>query len=179
MRRRALASLTLTALLPALWPARSVLADDSDAWVATILARPLFAPDRRLPAAAAAPTVGPAALPRLSGVLVSLSDRFAIFADTDGKFSIVREGGRAGPWLVMAIAPDEVTVLGPGGKQVLRPHFRSGPDGIAAKAAPGALRTPGSGHTGSILDQLNRGAHQDIPVPPPPSLQSLLKGTRK
>jgi general secretion pathway protein N len=178
----------VAALLAAPTPACAQSA--SDALVARILARPLFAPDRR----PAPPAAGPAGgsqptLPRLSGVLVSSTDRFAIFAAVDGKLLVAREGGPAGPFLVMRIAPDEVTVLGPGGRQALHPRFSAALADAksvakvagAAAAAPATTAAPLAAPAGgpSILDQLQTGGAGAVPLPPPLTLQGMLGHTRQ
>lgn len=161
-------------------------------WVHAILARPLLRRDRRPPAppsGAAAP--GMAALPRLSGVLISSTDRFAIFAAADGTLTVAREGARVGAYAVVAIGEGEVTVLGPDGRRVLRPRFAqtgaaAGPS--AAKplsvgprppfAASSAGGTSGGGASkggGGIIDMLHAGRVTGATLPPPPSLDSLLK----
>ncbi len=112
--------------------------EDRQALVDGILARPLFATNRRpadAPAAGPAPT--PASLPRLAGVLVHGSSRSAIFAATgSGRPAVVQEGGRVGGYTVQSIEAGQVTLAGPGGNQVLRPAFDAKPP--AAAGPPGA-----------------------------------------
>jgi hypothetical protein len=108
-------------------------------WVATILARPLFSPDRRPPPppeVSVAPMATPDdALPRLAGVLVSPDGKTAIFDGPAGSKPIVlHEGGRIGAFVVEAIEPGQVTLRGPAGTNVLHPVFGDG----AAEAAPPA-----------------------------------------
>src|SRR5262249_12983841 len=100
--------------------------DHTDDWVASILARPLFSPDRRTradgPIASGAAPVG---LPRLSGVLVGPFGRSAIFASDAGKPLIVAEGSRVAAWTVRTIAAGSVEIVGPGGSQTLHPAFEN------------------------------------------------------
>jgi hypothetical protein len=125
-------------------PTQAPAADRTDAWVATILARPLFSADRRPPIdeATTDAAVVPDASPRLAGVLVSPAGKTAIFADpTGGKPIVVREGGRIGAYTVRAIEAGQVTLTGPQGVQVLRPAFApgsAGPGSPAAAAPPPA-----------------------------------------
>lgn len=117
-------------------------------WVATILARPLFSPSRRLSADAAQ---GEQAL-RLAGIITSPAGRKAIFAaaGTPEKTGAqtrpargipVGEGGQAGPWRVRHIGVQTVEVEGPSGTLSLRPeraHAGGGtsPDSMADPSAP-------------------------------------------
>jgi hypothetical protein len=100
--------------------------DHTDAWLATVLARPLFSRDRRPTPVAARAGGGPtlAALPRLTGVIVGPFGRTAIFAGTDGAKPVaVDEGATLGPYKVESIQPDGVTVSGPRGQQVVTLSF--------------------------------------------------------
>ncbi len=105
------------------------VADHTDEWVATILDRPLFSPDRRPPSETqatkgAAPLAG---LPRLSAVLVGPFGRSAIFAAEGQKPMVVLEGSRVGAWTVRSIEDGAVEVIGPGGPRTLHPSFESSP----------------------------------------------------
>lgn len=102
--------------------------------IATLLARPLFNPDRRPVAGAASSGPGGAAeLPRLTGILIGPTGRSAIFAGADERRPVVlREGGSLGAFTVRSITPTQVTVLGPAGPRVLRPSF----DGAAPAPGP-------------------------------------------
>ena len=112
------------------------VSDHTAEWVATILARPLFSPDRRPPseAPAARASGAPAGLPRLAGVVVGPFGRSAIFVPEGSKPMVVTEGGRVDAWTVRSIEVGTVQVSGPGGARTLHPSFESSP---AASAAPG------------------------------------------
>jgi hypothetical protein len=98
--------------------------DHTNDWLASILARPLFSPDRRPPADGTVVAGGEvAALPRLSGVLVGPFGRSAIFAPDGEKPVIVAEGSRIAAWTVQAIRANTVEVVGPEGKRSLQPSF--------------------------------------------------------
>jgi hypothetical protein len=115
--------------------------DHTREWIAAILARPVFSPDRR-PAADIASTPGvrlPEALPRLSGVLVGPFGRSAIFAVDGRKPLVVDEGGRIDAWTVGTIEADTVQVSGPGGARTLHPSFASPP---ASAADPAGATMP-------------------------------------
>jgi hypothetical protein len=114
-------------------PAQAPAMDRSEEWVATILARPLFSPDRRAPLdEAQSSATAPDVLPRLTGVLVSPAGKTAIFANPiGGKPIALREGGRIGGFTVQAIEAGQVTLTGPEGAKVLRPTFEPG------RAGPG------------------------------------------
>ncbi len=99
-------------------------ADNLQAWVGPVLARPLFSPDRR-PAAdmdniAAAGLPG---LPRLTGILVGPFGRSAIFASTGSKPIVLGEGGRIDAYTVRSIDAAQVQLDGPNGVQRLQPAF--------------------------------------------------------
>jgi hypothetical protein len=122
--------------------------DRTAVWVATILARPLFSPDRRppteaapMPAAVASPEDDTP--PRLTGVLVSAQGRTAIFADpAGGKPIVLEEGGRLGRFTVQTIEAGQVTLAGPAGVAVLRPAFAAG--GAAGETASTVPTPPAS-----------------------------------
>lgn len=120
-------------------------ADQAATWAQTALARPLFSPTRR-PAAAAAPGA-PAGLPRVTAILVSPSGKSVIFAAGDGGKPVVAgEGSRVGAYQVQSIEVGRVTVLGPGGPQVLGPSFDDSPRARPPGGAPdlsGLLGLPG------------------------------------
>ena len=104
-------------------------------WVETILARPLFSRDRRPAAAPAASAATPDNLPRLTGVAVSPAGRHAIFAAaTGGKPLVASVGDHVAGYVVQAIEPGAVTILGPGGPRVLQPGF-AGPAPLAVVAS--------------------------------------------
>lgn len=97
--------------------------------VAMILARPVFSPSRRPkedgpgPAPAAAPVTS---LPRMSAILINGRTRSAIF-DSNGKPTVLGEGGKLGPFTIQSIEPQQVTVIGPEGKRVVRTAFSNEP----------------------------------------------------
>jgi hypothetical protein len=85
-----------------------------------ILARPLFAPSRRLPAEATAAGDGP---PRLTGVIIGPDLRSAIFAPANGTPFAVSEGGRTGAYEILSIGPDGVVISGPDGERRVHAGF--------------------------------------------------------
>lgn len=109
-------------------------------WVATLLARPLFSPSRR-PAISPAPASGPAALPRLSGILVSHDRKIAIFAGGD-KLIVLREGGQLANYSVQSIEPDRVTLHGGKGEQVVLPSFEPDEPTVASQISDRAPPHP-------------------------------------
>ncbi len=110
---------------------------------ATVLARPLFSPDRRLaPPGPAVPVVETAEeLPRLAAVIVGPSGGLAIFEDASGRPHVAAEGDSLGRFKVGAIAPGLVSLITPEGERVLRPKYAT-PAGtpVAQNAAPGGPR---------------------------------------
>jgi hypothetical protein len=133
--------------------------DTPQARVDAILARPLFQPNRRPPASVpGAGASGPAALPRLSGVMISRAGRSVIFAaGADGKPVVLAEGGRIGAYVVQSISAGEAVVLGPEGKRTLRPSFGPSIGGATPPDAPGGAPVSVAGRP-SILDLLRSGA---------------------
>lgn len=123
-------------------------------WAATSLARPLFSPSRRAPAASpATPSATVPNLPRMAGVVITATERWAIFAMKNGiKSLVVGEGGQVGAFTVQSIHADQVTVLGPEGERVLKPVFDPDPpipfrpalpQPTPGTAIPSALAIPG------------------------------------
>jgi hypothetical protein len=112
-------------------------ADHTNDWVANILARPLFSPDRHAPTVGATVVAGPqlVGLPRLSAVLVGPFGRSAIFAPDGGKPIIATEGTQIADWTVRAIEANAVEIVGPDGARTVHPTFGNMP-GTADAAAP-------------------------------------------
>ncbi len=87
-----------------------------------MLARPLFTPGRApFREDHAPPPELTAAPPRLTGLIVAARHGRAIFAGPDGKPVVLSEGGRLGPFTVVAVRPDGVDLSGPPGLRTLRP----------------------------------------------------------
>ncbi len=106
---------------------------DATGAITTILARPLFRPDRRPVAVAAR---GDSTLPRLSGILIGPSLRLAILTPAAGPPRLVKQGGRIGAYRVSTIAATAVTLTAPGVRLVLTPHFAGTPDAPPPSAQP-------------------------------------------
>lgn len=129
---------------PAAPRTEAVAADGAEpvgAWTANVLARPLFDASRRPGEGPAAVATGPApqaSLPRLAGVAILPTGRFAIFAGSGEReaATIASEGMAIGAWRVAAIAPGEVQVTGPEGRVTLRPRYSDAPVGAPVAAAP-------------------------------------------
>ncbi len=60
-------------------------------------------------------------LPRLTGLVVVEQRRWVIFAGPDGKSVVLGEGGRLGPFTVVAVRADRVELAGPPGIRTLHP----------------------------------------------------------
>jgi hypothetical protein len=121
--------------------------DHTSQWIETILARPLFTPDRRPPAQphiAAAPRA-PVILPRLAGVLVSPAGKAAIFAANGAKPTVVCEGGQLGQYTVQSIEAGHVTLRGPDGAVVMQPTFEATAKPAPAPAQPDQANAAGWG----------------------------------
>jgi hypothetical protein len=120
-------------------PSLGILSD----LTSTVLARPLFSPDRRLaPPGLAIPVVEAAEdLPRLAAVIVGPSGGLAIFEDASGRPHVAAEGDSLGHFKVGAIAPGLVSLITPEGERVLRPKYATpASTPIAQNAAPGGPR---------------------------------------
>lgn len=92
--------------------------DQRAAWLTEIMARPLFSPDRH------PVEVGVRGLPRLTGIVVSGSQRIAIFAGpSNGRPIVAQAGARVGAYEVHTVDDDGVTVVGPEGTSMIRPVF--------------------------------------------------------
>ena len=86
-----------------------------------MLARPLFTPGRALLHGNHAPAPEQVAPPRLTGLMIVEQRGRAIFAGPDGKPVVLGEGGRLGPFTVVAVRPDGVQLAGPPGLRTLHP----------------------------------------------------------
>ena len=107
--------------------------DRTRTWLNTILARPLFSPDRR------PVEVGVRGLPRLTGIMLAGSQQVAIFAAASGDHPIVAQvGAHVGAYEVQSIADTGVTVVGPEGVTMIRPSF----DVARTPGPPSAGLTP-------------------------------------
>ena len=116
----------------------AAVVSDTSGLVPIILARPLFALDRR-------PKAGPAAvaasddMPRLAGILIDRTQRHAIFQPNgEGKPVTLAEGDEVAGWQVKQITADGVTLTGPKGTQTLQP--KADPALAAAEPAPAAVQ---------------------------------------
>lgn len=117
----------------------AVVSDDSGL-VPIILARPLFASDRR-PTASAAAVAASDDMPRLAGILIDGTQRSAIFQPSgDGKPVTVAVGDQIAGWRIQQIALDGVTLAGPKGTQTLQP--KADPALAAAAPAPVPVANP-------------------------------------
>ena len=102
--------------------AARLAARDTEAWVSTILARPLFSVSRKPPKAAAAKASasGPG-MPRLSGIMIFAGVKRAIFApEGGGKPLVLEEGASLDDTSIRTIQPGQV-ILASG--EVLRPAY--------------------------------------------------------
>jgi hypothetical protein len=86
---------------------------------AALLARPLFNPSRRPPVIASVQWV----VPRLSGIMVTPTERIAVFSPVHGNPIIVAKNSRFGAFTVLFIGADSVMLQGPQGILVLRSGF--------------------------------------------------------
>jgi hypothetical protein len=85
-----------------------------------LLSRPLFDPTRRPPAAPTQAPAAPVEFPRLSGIMITPTEKIAVFSPAMGAPIIVNQNSRFGPFTVLAISGESVTIKSPGGVIVLR-----------------------------------------------------------
>jgi len=108
-------------------------AEQAGHWAATVLARPLFSPNR--PPSTEAVVAGDQPL-KLQGTIVVPPARIAIFAPPGGgKSVVVRERDRMGALGIDEIRPGEVVATGPDGRVVFR--FGRGSPGEHPGEKPG------------------------------------------
>jgi hypothetical protein len=92
-------------------------------WVADILDRPLFAPDRR-PAPGASTVAAAVGVPRLTGIIMTPDEATAIFRQAeDAKPLVARSGDSVGGWVVSMIAANEVTLRKADDRVTVTPQF--------------------------------------------------------
>lgn len=93
-----------------------------DALLATILARPLFSPTRR-PAKSGGQDASAIISKRLAGIVIEAHRRLAIFAVAGARSLILTEGEAVDGWRVEHITPQQVSLKGSSGIEVLRPRL--------------------------------------------------------
>jgi hypothetical protein len=109
------------------------------AWTGIVLARPLFAPDRR--PAASGPAAAQESLPRLTGTIRSDDRMLAIFAapgstpNAAGKSVVVERSGTIAGWNIADITDGEVTLQRGGRSAILHISFINAP-AAAPSGAP-------------------------------------------
>jgi hypothetical protein len=109
---------------------------DRARWVAVILDRPLFSPDRR-PAPGAPIAVAAAGVPRLTGIIMTPDRAVAIFRDDEGAKPLVEgPGGSVGGWVIATIAADGVSLRKVDARITVRPEF----DASSATPAGGPVQ---------------------------------------
>lgn len=135
-------------------------------WSATILARPIFRPDRRPEKAA---PVAAAEMPRLTAIVITQSGASAIFVADDGTATAVKPGGLVDGQVVKSITAGTVTLTSPTGDSILRPQFGAAQE--SSQTAPPAdapdfaseLPPPG---TPAVPPEspVNAGVDRDVPL---------------
>lgn len=101
-----------------LQPAHSAPQDDP------LLNRPLFMPDRRLPATRAMPD-HTEALPVLSGIIINGTQKAAVFQNmtSSGPSRPLQQGETISGWTLLSITPTSVMVQRDTTRKVLHPPF--------------------------------------------------------
>ncbi len=112
--------------------------------VPSVLARPLFHPDRRpAPLGGSAEALQAAeTLPRLTGVVVTPAGRSAIFIPPGGKPTTVAEGSAMGALTVISIAAGEVTLQSADGIRKIRPSYAPRDDRQIDSGPPAGMLPP-------------------------------------
>jgi hypothetical protein len=143
-----------------------------DGWVRTILERPLFSPSRRPGQVVVATTE----VPRLAGIIIGPGGARAIFATGgDARAIVAGVGAHAGPYLIRAVAPAGVSVVGPNGPELLHPAFDRNAARSGAVPGGGAPGGPGS----SILDLLRARVQNGEGMRPAPSPPQRFQAPQK
>lgn len=156
-------------------------ADSVDTQIASILDRPLFAPDRRGPPAPKVPdqSAGPAARAapeitgRLGGITIGPGDvKQAVFERGDGeKPLVVKEGDDVDGWTVSSIESDKVVLTSTFGQRELQPTFGTPGDAPPPRNKPSAARdTPGPEALATSPAQPSPAAHRIPARPTPPGV---------
>ncbi len=147
---------------PSLPASRAALPGTARDRAETALGRPLFRPDRRPapPAAGTAPRPTED-LPRLTALLAGPFGRRAIFAETDGRSTVVEEGATMGEWIILSIGAGAVTVAGGEGRRLLRLAHGAG------AAAPALPPQPPDEHGAGVLLRLPAAGPMIPPAAPP------------
>jgi hypothetical protein len=117
-------------------PATAMIED----WVRTAQARPLMTSARR-PAASGMDSVAlNGGLPRLAGTILTSTGATAIFARDDGQRALVLHAGASvGPYRIVSITADTVTIDGPDGMQTLHPRFGAARNFGYSNGLPGPM----------------------------------------
>lgn len=137
--------------------------DPIDQMVETVLARPLFSPSRRPPAFA----VENAAMPRLSGIVLSPAGRVAIFQRASGTRTIVvAPGGTIDGWTVKDIATDAISLARASESVTMQPKFEAGPAAVAATAPAPPKQAPTSRWTQAAASGVLRSRWSDPQLQP-------------
>ncbi len=118
-------------------PEATGASDQTGRLLREVLGRPVFNPDRR-PAASSGVSRA-TGLSRLTGVVISDTQKIAIFATApDGRKVSAQEGEHVGAYEITRITVAGVTVSGPEGVAIVTPAF----DPTAQPAAKAALSVP-------------------------------------
>jgi hypothetical protein len=120
--------------------------DDVDTQIASILDRPLFAPNRRGPPAPKTPDqssgsagrAAPEITGRLGGITIGPGDdKEAVFERGEGeKPLVVKEGDDVDGWTVSSIEPDKVVLTSTFGHREIQPTFGDPTDAPLPRSKP-------------------------------------------
>lgn len=117
-------------------------------WVAAILDRPLFSPDRR-PAPGAPTAVAGAGVPRLTGIVMAPEEAVAIFRRANGaKPLVVRAGELVDGWVVSTIGANGVDLRKADARMTVTPQFDDGTapaEAVASRSVSRWLVAPPTG----------------------------------
>jgi hypothetical protein len=158
--------------------------DDVDTQIASILERPLFAPDRRGPPAPKTPdqsagqaaSAAPEITGRLGGITIGPGeDKEAVFERGEGeKPLVVKEGDDVDGWTVSSIESDKVVLTSTFGQREIQPTFG---DPTAAPLPRNKSKDAGADVAAAPPVDPPPSARRVPPRPAPPSVRHALPGT--
>ncbi len=162
--------------------------DDADTQIASILERPLFAPDRRgppppkadQPIGSAAGRAAPEITGRLGGITIGPGeDKEAVFERGEGeKPLVVKEGDDVDGWTVSSIEADKVILTSTFGQREIQPTFGASGEAPPPRTKP-AFQKEAAGTDSPVTPPVQPppGNRRMPPRPVAPSIARRVPGT--
>ncbi len=139
-------------------PPATTVPRDIAQWQHTVLARPLFNPDRRPAASSVAADAG---LPRLAGIIAAPDAAIAIFQPGKGKPVLARAGDTVAGWQVAAVSPTLVSLRKDTDRLALAPSFGlSDAAAVTQQHKPAPSRWEAAAPTGLLRARWSNGQLQ-------------------